>query len=81
MAVASRWVESNHLPSLYQSDALTTRATTGKRRVQESNLLGCDPVVGLAGRSLTGRPTLQLRQTGAPYRTRTGDPPLDRRTL
>jgi hypothetical protein len=29
------------------------------RRVQESNLLGCDPVDGLAGRSLTGRPTLQ----------------------
>ena len=59
MITTSRWVESNHLPSLYQSDALTTRATTGKRRVQESNLLGCDPVGGLAGRSLTGRPTLQ----------------------
>ena len=85
MNPTSRWVESNHLPSLYQSDALTTRATTGKRRVQESNLLGCDPVGGLAGRSLTGRPTLQR----ALYGIRTRDllldgeasTPLDRQDL
>ena len=88
MVTTSRWVESNHLPSLYQSDALTTRATTGKRRVQESNLLGCDPVGGLAGRSLTGRPTLQLSRR-ALYGIRTRDllldgeasTPLDRQDL
>jgi hypothetical protein len=56
-----------------------------KRRVQESNLLGCDPVGGLAGRSLTGRPTLQR----ALYGIRTRDllldgeasTPLDRQDL
>jgi hypothetical protein len=44
--------------------------------VQESNLLGCDPVGGLAGRSLTGRPTLQLSRR-ALYGIRTRDLLLD----
>jgi hypothetical protein len=40
------------------------------RRVQESNLLGCDPVDGLARRSLPGRPTLPCVLGATRTRTR-----------
>ena len=49
----SRRKELNLLSPRYQRGASTSSASTGWRRVRDSNSPGCHPVDGLAGRSLT----------------------------